>query len=55
MTRVGSQRHNKKKSLSILGYLGNADSAAAIYRGRTKEKDDYERETERNGKYLRPA
>jgi len=54
MTLVGSQRHSKK-NLSILGYLGNADSAAAIYRGRTKEKDDYERETERNGKYLRPA
>jgi hypothetical protein len=44
-----------KKSLSILGFLENADSAAAIYGGRTKDKDDYEWETERNGKHLRPA
>jgi len=27
-----------------LGYLGNTDSAAAIYKGRTEKKDDYERE-----------
>jgi hypothetical protein len=38
-----------------IGLFRNADSAAAIYKSRTKEKDDYERETERNGKHLRPA
>lgn len=44
-----------QECLLILVYLGNTDSAAEIYKGRTEKKDGYERETERNGKHLRPA
>jgi hypothetical protein len=38
-----------------IGLFREYYSAAAVYKGRTKKKDDYEWEEERNGKHLRPT